>query len=75
MNISLKQLKKWIVTILVFWGVLRMLFFILTDLIFRFITIPDRALNNIVQMVSLVVVVLLSIILTALLVSDHKIWE
>ncbi|WP_019638601.1 hypothetical protein [Paenibacillus fonticola] len=65
------KLKKWTVTILVAWSIFRILLFIVKDIIFQYISISSPY-DNIVQMASLAVIILLSFILAALLVQEDS---
>ncbi|MNZ57212.1 hypothetical protein D3C78_751830 [compost metagenome] len=68
---KLKHAKKWLIKILVFWGIFKILFFLLKDVLFQTFDIPDPY-NNIIQMASLVLTILISLILTVLLVKESE---
>lgn len=61
--------KKWTITILVFWGIYKILFFTLKDIIFGFINISEPY-NSLLQIIGHGFVILLSGIFTTTLVDD-----
>ncbi|EOS55829.1 MULTISPECIES: hypothetical protein [Paenibacillus] len=65
----MKSFKKWAVILLVFWGIWKIFFFLLKDVLFAVLTFPDPY-ANILQMVGMGMILLLSLIFTALLVKD-----
>ncbi|MDU0330238.1 hypothetical protein RW092_08470 [Paenibacillus sp. 3LSP] len=65
----MKSFKKWAVILLVFWGIWKIFFFLLNDVLFAVLTFPDPY-ANILQMVGMGMILLLSLIFTALLVKD-----
>lgn len=68
---AIKKIKEWIITLLVFWGILKISLFLLNDVLFQFVSITDPY-DMIVHMVILAMIILLSIIITVLLVRGNE---
>jgi hypothetical protein len=67
----MKLVKKWIVTILVFWGLWRILFYLLSKVLFEVLIFPEPY-ANVIQMVGIGITLLVTLILTSLLVKDRS---
>ncbi len=68
---TIKTIKNWIVVVLVFWGIFQLLFYVLRQWIFAYLTLPSPY-ENMIQMICLVVIILLSIIFAVLLVRGNS---
>ena len=69
-----KSIRKWIISILVFWGIFKMLLYLLTDVIFQFISLP-RPHDFYIQLAASGIIILLSFIFTSLLVNERNSYE
>ncbi|GAA0408807.1 hypothetical protein [Paenibacillus motobuensis] len=69
-----KSIRKWIISILVFWGIFKMLLYLLTDVIFQFISLP-RPHDFYIQLAASGFIILLSLIFTSLIVNDRNSYE
>lgn len=68
------SIRKWMITILVFWGIFKILFYLLSDVIFQFIDIP-KPYNSYIQLTASGIIILLSLIFTSLLVNERNSYE
>lgn len=64
----IEAIKKWLVAGLIFCGLLRILYLLLANVLFEYITFP-QTYNNIIQMAALCVILLLALVCTSLLVN------
>ncbi|HEY4392376.1 MAG TPA: hypothetical protein VGN02_13620, partial [Paenibacillus sp.] len=69
-----KSIRKWIIFLLVFWGLFKILFYLLSDVIFQFIDIP-KPYELPIQMTASGLIILLSLIFTSLLVNERNSYE
>jgi len=66
-----RSIRKWLISVLVFWGMFKILLYLLSDVIFHFIDIP-KPYDFPIQLVSLGIIILLSLVLTSLLVNERN---
>lgn len=69
-----KSIRKWMISILVFWGIFKIMLYLLTDVIFQFITIPSPY-DFYIQLAASGIIILLSLIFTSLLVNERNSYE
>jgi Na+-driven multidrug efflux pump len=69
-----KSIRRWIISILVFWGMFKILFYLLSDVIFQFIDIP-KPYDFYIQLTASGIIILLSLIFTSMLVNERNSYE
>ncbi|ASA23670.1 hypothetical protein B9T62_24480 [Paenibacillus donghaensis] len=62
-----EQVRKWIITLLVFWGLFQIMYYLLVNIVTEYIIFREP-FNNVFQIVGLGLIVLLSLLLTSVLV-------
>lgn len=66
----MRIVKPWIITLLVGWGIFQILFSLLKDVIFAYVTIP-KPYDLFFQIVGIALTILLTFLFTAVLVNDR----
>lgn len=64
-------MRYWIVAVLVFFSLSRILYWVLKEIVFDLLTVPDPY-NNVIQMAAMGVMLLVSLVCTSLLVGRKK---
>lgn len=64
-----RPVKRWIITLLVGWGIFQILFYLLNNVLFEYVTFP-QPYDLFSQIVGAALVILLTFLFTALLVND-----
>ncbi|AIQ42933.1 hypothetical protein R50912_25055 [Paenibacillus sp. FSL R5-0912] len=70
-SITISTIKKWIVAALVFLSLLRILYYLLSKVVFEYITFSDPY-NNIFQMIAMGIMLIVALVCTSLLINDKN---